>query len=64
MTVPFPPGQQGDDEEISDSIEAGQELPPGEQVTAEEELSAVTCSPGGSSCPTSILSDSSSSSPC
>ncbi len=26
MTVPFPPDQQGDDEEISDSIEAGQEL--------------------------------------
>jgi hypothetical protein len=40
MTVPFPPAQQGDNEEISDSIEAGQELQPGEQVTAEEHLSA------------------------
>ena len=40
MTVPFSPDQQGDDQEISDSIEAGQELPPGEQVTAEEDLSA------------------------
>ena len=36
MTVPFPPpGQQGD-EEIADSLEAGQELQSGEQVTAEE----------------------------
>ena len=40
MTVPFSPDQEGDDQEISDSIEAGQELPPGEQGTAEEELSA------------------------
>jgi hypothetical protein len=40
MTVPISPDQQGDDAEISDSIEAGQELPPGEQVTAEEDLSA------------------------
>ena len=40
MTAPFPPAQQGDDEEISDSKEVGQELPPGEQGTAEEELSA------------------------
>ena len=40
MTVPFPPAQQGDNEEISDSKEAGQELQPGEQVTAEEHLSA------------------------
>jgi hypothetical protein len=39
MTVPFSPDQQGDDEEISDSIEAGQELPPGEQVIAEDDLS-------------------------
>jgi len=32
MTVPFPPpDQQGDDEEISESIEAGQELQSGEQ---------------------------------
>jgi energy-converting hydrogenase Eha subunit B len=36
MTGPFPPGQQGDDEEISDGQEAGQELQLGEQVTAEE----------------------------
>ena len=36
MTVPFPPpGQQGDDEEIADSLEAGQELQSGEQATAE-----------------------------
>ncbi len=40
MAFPFPQGQQGDGEEISDSIEVGQELPPGEQGTAEEELSA------------------------
>jgi hypothetical protein len=40
MTIPFPPGQQGDAEELSDSIEVGQELPPGEQVIAEEELPA------------------------
>ena len=37
MTVPFPPqGQQGDEEEIPESIEAGQELPPGEQVITDE----------------------------
>ena len=36
MTVPFPPpGQQGDDEEISNSLEAGQELQSGEHVSAE-----------------------------
>ncbi len=40
MAFPFPQGQQGDGEEISDSIEVGQELPPGEQGTAEEELFA------------------------
>ncbi len=38
MTVPFPPpGQQGDDEEIADSLEAGQEPQSGEQATAEEQ---------------------------
>ena len=38
MTVPFPPpDQQGDDEEIADSLEAGQELQSGEQATAEEQ---------------------------
>jgi len=38
MTVPFPPpGQQGDDEEIADSLEAGQESQSGEQATAEEQ---------------------------
>jgi len=38
MTFPFPPpGQQGDDEEIADSLEAGQELQSGEQATAEEQ---------------------------
>ena len=37
MTVPFPPpDQQGDDEEISKSVDAGQELQSGEQATAEE----------------------------
>jgi hypothetical protein len=38
MTVPFPPpDQQGDDEEISESIEAGQALQSGEEATAEEQ---------------------------
>jgi hypothetical protein len=40
MTGPFPPSQQDDDEEISDSIEEKQELQPGEQITAEEHPSA------------------------
>jgi hypothetical protein len=35
MTVPFPP--QGDDEEVSDSVEARQELQAGEQVGADEQ---------------------------
>ncbi|MGZ6387612.1 MAG: hypothetical protein ACXWOL_19550 [Ktedonobacteraceae bacterium] len=40
MTVPFPPpDQQGDDEEISESIEAGQELQSGEEATAEDPAS-------------------------
>ena len=39
MAFPFPPRKEGDDEEISDSIEAEQELQPGEQVTVEEEIS-------------------------
>ena len=40
MTVPFPPpDQQGDDEEISESIEAGQELQSGEEATAEDQAS-------------------------
>jgi len=40
MTGSFPPpGQQGDDEEIADSLEAGQELPSGEQATSEEQAS-------------------------
>jgi hypothetical protein len=40
MTVPFPPpGQQGD-EEISDSLEASQEIQSGEQQTVEESDSA------------------------
>src|SRR5437763_13721694 len=42
MTVPFPPpGQQGD-EEIADSLEAGQELQSGEQVIVEESDAAKT----------------------
>jgi hypothetical protein len=37
MTVPFPPpGEQGDDEKISENIEAGQELQSGEQVAEDE----------------------------
>jgi hypothetical protein len=40
MTVPFPPDQHGDDEEIADNLEAEQELQSGEEVTAEEPLSA------------------------
>ncbi|MGZ3630800.1 MAG: hypothetical protein ACXWPS_16090 [Ktedonobacteraceae bacterium] len=40
MTVPFPlPDQQGDDEEIADSLEAGQEPVSGEQATEEEQAS-------------------------
>src|SRR6266480_7128680 len=39
MTVPFPlPDQQGDDEEISDSLEARQELQSGEHVSGETQL--------------------------
>jgi energy-converting hydrogenase Eha subunit B len=38
MTVPFPPGKKGDDEEVPDSTDEGQELSPGEQVTAEDQL--------------------------
>jgi len=38
MTVPFPPpDQQGDDEEIADSLEEEQELQSGEQATTEEQ---------------------------
>ena len=38
MTVPFPPSDQhGDDEEIPESIEAGQELQSGEQATEDEQ---------------------------
>lgn len=38
MTVPFPPSdQQSDDEEISESIEVGQELQSGEQASEEEQ---------------------------
>jgi len=40
MTGPFPPSQQDDDEEISDSIQEEQELQPGEQITAEVHPSA------------------------
>ena len=40
MTVPFPPpDQQGNDEEITESIEAGQALQSGEQATEEEQVS-------------------------
>ena len=38
MTVPFPPpDHQGDDEEIADNLEAGQEPLSGEEATAEEQ---------------------------
>ena len=37
MTVPFPPpGEQGDEEKVSESIEAGQGLQSGEQVAEDE----------------------------
>ncbi len=39
MAFPFPPSKEGDDEDISDSIEAEKELQPGEQVTVDEEIS-------------------------
>ena len=39
MAFPFPPRKEGDDEDISDSIEAEKELQPGEQVTVDEEIS-------------------------
>jgi len=43
MTVPLPPpDQQGDDEEVSNSVEAKQELQSGEQATAEEHVSTET----------------------
>ena len=45
MTVPFSPGQQGDDEEISDNLEARQEFQSGDQVTEEESVSAETLLP-------------------
>jgi hypothetical protein len=37
MTGPFPPGKQGDDKEIPDSLDDGQELLAGDQVAAEEQ---------------------------
>ena len=40
MAFPFPPRKEGDDEEISDSIEAEQELQTGEQGAAEEHPSS------------------------
>jgi hypothetical protein len=40
MTVPFPSDKQGDDEEVPDSTDEGQELPPGDLITAEEHPSA------------------------
>ena len=39
MAFPFPPRKEGDDEDISDSIEAEKELQPGEQMTVDEEIS-------------------------
>ena len=39
MAFPFPPRKEGDDEDISDSIEAEKELQSGEQVTVDEEIS-------------------------
>jgi hypothetical protein len=37
MAFPFPPRNEGDDEEVTDSTDEGPELPPGDQVTAEEQ---------------------------
>src|SRR2546427_3050179 len=40
MEFPFPPRNEGDDEELTDSTDEGLELPPGDQVTAEEQPSS------------------------
>ena len=40
MAFPFPPSNEGDDEEVTDSTDEGLENPPGDQVTAEEQPSA------------------------
>ncbi len=39
MAFPFPPRNEGDDEELTNSTGEGLELPPGDQVTAEEQPS-------------------------
>ena len=40
MAFPFPPRKEGDDEEVTDSTDEGLELPPGDQIIAEEQPSA------------------------
>lgn len=40
MAFPFPPRNEGDDEDLIDSTDEGLELPPADQVTAEEQSSA------------------------
>src|SRR5690348_144537 len=40
MAFPFPPRNEGDDEEVTDSTDEGLEFPSGDQVTAEEQPSA------------------------
>ncbi|HEX9131954.1 MAG TPA: hypothetical protein VF844_06655 [Ktedonobacteraceae bacterium] len=39
MALPFPPSKEGDDEEVPGSTDDGLELPPGDQLTAEEQPS-------------------------
>lgn len=40
MAFPFPPRNEGDDEEVTDSTDEGLEFPSGDQDTAEEQPSA------------------------
>ena len=40
MAFPFPPRNEGDDEEVTDSTDEGLEFPSGDQSTAEEQPSA------------------------
>ena len=40
MAFPFPPRNEGDDEEVTDSTDEGLEFPSGDQVTAEEQPSS------------------------
>ena len=40
MAFPFPPRNEGDDEEVTDSTDEGLEFPSGDQATAEEQPSS------------------------